>query len=287
METDITYGAFVARMRELGHVDGESIVLDWRFAEGRYERLPGFAKELVDSGVDVILAMTPPSVQAAKAATRTIPIVMVAVGDPVALGFVPSFSRPGGNITGVSNAIDDVSRKYLELLREAVPGLSRVVALVNPDNPNVRNIYRQIEAAGRAMGIAVSAVEANTAPRIEQGFEAMRRAGTEAVIVQGDGFLFVQRALIAELALKNRLATMFWTPEAVRAGALMSYGQPVSEDYRKAANYVDRILKGAQPRDLPVDQPTEVQLTLNLRTAKALGLTIPRELLLRAGEVVE
>lgn len=274
-------------MRELGYVEGQNIVSEWRFAEGKYERVSVLAKELADSKVDVIVAMTPPSIQAAKRVTSTIPIVMVAVGDPVALGFVASFSRPGGNVTGVSNAIDDVSRKYLELLREAMPKLSRVVALMNPDNPNIENIFAQIQAAGRGMGVAVSRVEANTPDRIKGGFDSMQQIRPDAVIVQGDGFLFVQRQLIADLALRGRVATLFWTREPVEAGALMSYGQNVADDYRNAANYVDRILKGANPRELPVEQPTQPKLTINLKTAKALGLTIPRELLLRADEVIQ
>ena len=287
LEGDPGFGSYLKRMRELGYVEGQNVISEWRFAEGKYERVPELAKELADSKVDVIVAMTPPSIQAAKRATSTIPIVMVAVGDPVALGFVASFSRPGGNVTGVSNAIDDVSRKYLELLREAMPKLSRVGALMNPDNPNIENIFAQIQAAGRAMGIAVSRIEANTPDRLKAGFDSMRELRPDAVIVQGDGFLFVQRQLIADLARRARVATLFWTREPVQAGALMSYGQNVADDYRNAANYVDRILKGANPRDLPVEQPTQPKLAINLKTAKALGLSIPRELLLRADEVIQ
>jgi putative ABC transport system substrate-binding protein len=287
LEGDPGFGSYLKRMRELGYVEGQNVISEWRFAEGKYERVPELAKELADSKVDVIVAMTPPSIQAAKRATSTIPIVMVAVGDPVALGFVASFSRPGGNVTGVSNAIDDVSRKYLELLREAMPKLSRVGALMNPDNPNIENIFAQIQAAGRAMGVAVSRIEANTPDRLKAGFDSMRELRPDAVIVQGDGFLFVQRQLIADLALRARVATLFWTREPVQAGALMSYGQNVADDYRNAANYVDRILKGANPRDLPVEQPTQPKLAINLKTAKALGLSIPRELLLRADEVIQ
>ena len=286
IDADSTYGTFVKRMRELGYVDGDTINFDLRFAEGKYERLPGFAKELVEARVDVILAATPPSIAAAKRATEAIPIVMVAVGDPVALGFVQSFSRPGGNITGVSNAIDDVSRKYLELLREAMPKLSRVVALVNPDNPNVGNIFGQIQAAGQAMGVAISRVEANSVDKLKAGFDSMQQVRPDAVIVQGDGFFFVERRLIADLALRNRVATMFWTREPVETGALMSYGQNVVDDYRNAANYVHKILTGANPRDLPVEQPRQPKLTINLKTAKTLGLNIPRELLLRAEETI-
>lgn len=287
LEADAGFGAYLKRMRELGYVEGQNIHSEWRFAEGQYERAALLAKELVDSRVEVIVAMTPPSIQAAREATRTIPIVMVAVGDPVALGFVSSFSRPGGNITGVSNAIDDVSRKYLELLREAMPKLSRVVALVNPDNPNVENIFKQIQAAGRSMSISVSRMDANSPDRLKTGFASLQPSQADAVIVQGDGFLFVQRQLIADLALRARVATLFWTREPVAAGALMSYGQNIADDYRNAANYVDRILKGARPGDLPVEQPTHPKLTINLKTANALGLSIPRELLLRADEVIQ
>lgn len=287
LEGDAGFGAFLKRMEELGYVEGKNVRSEWRFAEGRYERVAMLAKELVDSRVDVIVAMTPPSIRAAKEATSTIPIVMVAVGDPVALGFVTSFSRPGGNVTGVSNAIDDVSRKYLELLREAMPNVSRVVALVNPENPNVENIFGQIQTAGWGMGVAISRVDANSPDRLKTGFASMQQSQIEAVIVQGDGFLFTQRQLIADLALRARVATLFWTREPVAAGALMSYGQNIADDYRNAANYVDRILNGARPGELPVQQPTHPKLTINLKTAKALGLSIPRELMLRADEVIQ
>jgi putative ABC transport system substrate-binding protein len=286
-DRDPAFGPFLQRMRELGYVEGSGITYEWRSAEGRYERLAALAAELVAAKVDVILAGTPPAVKAAMRATTTIPIVMYAVGDPVALRFVASLPRPGGNVTGVTNAIDDVSTKYLELLRLAVPKLTRVASLANPDNPNYRNIFAPVAASGRQMGIEVRMVEATTPAQIERAFAEVRRLHAGAVIVQGDGFFSTQGRQIAELALASRVATIAWTRSLVDAGCLMSYGQDVGEDAANAANFVDRILRGAKPRDLPVEQPTNPKLVINGRTTKALGLTLPSELLLRAAEVIQ
>lgn len=285
-ETDSALGPFFTRMRELGYAAGSGVVYELRAADGRYDRLPALAAELVATKVDVILAATPPAVQAAMRATGTIPIVMGAVGDPVALGFVASLPRPGGNVSGVTNAIDDVSTKYLELLRLAMPKLSRVASLANPDNPNYRIIYEQVVSSARKLGIEVRMLEAKTPAQIDSAFAELRRSRVGAVIVQGDGFLSNQGRQIAELALANRVATIAWTRSLVDAGALMSYGQNVGDDFLNAANFVDRILKGAHPRDLPVEQPINPKLVINGRTAKALGLTLPPELLLRAADVI-
>ena len=287
METDQAFGPFLRRMRELGYVDGSNVAYEWRSADGKYERLPVLAAELVAAKVDVILAATPPAIRAAAQATKAIPIVMAAVGDPVALGFVASLPRPGGNVTGVTNAIDDVSTKYLELLRLVMPKLGRVASLANPGNPNYRNIFAQVESSGKKMAIEVRLVEASTAEQIAQAFEAMRNFHAGAAIVQGDGFFADQGRLIAGLALKSRIATMAWTRGLVEAGGLMSYGQDAADDSSNAANFVDRILKGAHPRDLPVEQPTNPKLVINRKTAAALGLKLSQELLLRAAEVIE
>ena len=280
-------GSFLKAMRELGWIEGKNVSYEWRWAEGKYERLPGLAAELVQLKPDVIVAATPPSIQAARQATASIPIVMVAVGDPVALGFVASFARPGGNVTGVSNAVDDVSNKYLELLRSVVPRLKRVAALVNPDNPNYLKILGQIQAAAKTIAVDIATIEAKTPDQIAAGIGGLKRLRADALIVQADGFFGSQWRHIAELALKHRMPTMFWTREPVEAGGLMSYGQNVADDYRKTATFVNRILKGASPRDLPVEQPTILKLTINRKTARALGLTLPQELLLRANEVIE
>ena len=284
---DPSYRSFLQSLQEQGFTDGKNVAIEWRDAEGKYERLGPLADELVKAGVDLIFAPTPPSIAAAKKASTTIPIVMVSVGDPVALGFVASFNRPGGNITGVSNQVDDVSGKYLELLRLAIPKLQRVAALVNPDNPNFKKILNRIEASAKVMGMEIVPVQANSAEQINQALNTARQGRAQAVIVQADGFLFGQRRQIIELTTKHRLASMWWTREPVEAGALMSYGQNVADDYRKAGTFVARILKGAKAADLPIEQPTILKFTLNKKTAAVLGIKVPQELLLRADEVIE
>jgi putative ABC transport system substrate-binding protein len=237
--------------------------------------------------VDVIVAATPPAIQAAQRATTAIPIVMVRTSDPVGLGFVSSLSRPGGNITGLSNLNEDISSKYLELLRAAVPRLSRVTLLVNPGQPLHSVFLKNIYAAAQKTGMKVSPVEASTASQLESAFGAMRQERAEALILLPDPFFLGQVRRIAELAAQQRLPTLFSTREAVEAGVLMSYGPNRAEDYYRAATYVDKILKGAKPGELPVEQPTKLELVINLKTAKAIGLTIPQELRLRADKVIE
>lgn len=285
--TDPAYRSFLQSLQELGFADGKNIKIEWRNADGKYERLGALASALVQSGVDVILAPTPPSIAAAKKATTTIPIVMAAVGDPVALGFVASYSRPGGNITGASNQIDDVSSKYLELLKLAQPKLQRVAVLINPENPNSKKILSQIQTSASVMRLEVVPLQANTAEQIATALSTARRGRVQALVVQADGVFASQRRQISELTSKHRLASMWWTREAVEAGGLMSYGENTVDNFRKAALFVARILKGAKPADLPVEQPTMLKLTVNAKTAKALGLKISQELLLRADEVIE
>ena len=281
------YQGFRQGMHELGYVEGKNFTIRWRFADGKYERLPSLAAELVRLNVDVVVAGTTLSVQAAHQATATIPIVMVAVPDPVGEGFAKSLSRPGGNITGLSNVVTEVSIKHLELLRAAVPKLSRVAVLINPPNPSDSLILEQIQGPAYSTGVKVFAVEASTAKQIEAGFGAMSRARTEALIVAADSYFDVQRDQIAKLAVKNHLPTIFSNRELTEAGGLMSYGQDLAEHYRRAATYVDKILKGAKPGNLPIEQPTVLELVINRSTAKALGLTIPKELVLRADKVIE
>src|SRR5439155_22331791 len=213
--------------------------------------------------------------------TTTIPIVMVRVGDPVGSGLVASLARPGGNITGLSNMSVDVSSKYLELLRAAVPKLSRVTVLVNPANPIHSDFLKRVQATAKTNGVTISPVEVSTASQIEAAFGAMTRERTGALIVLGDTFFSSQARRIAELAAQQRLPTMFWTGGLVESGGLISYGQNNAEHYYRAATYIDKILKGAKPGDLPVEQATKIELVINLKTAKAIGLTIPQELLLR------
>jgi ABC-type uncharacterized transport system substrate-binding protein len=276
-----------AGLRELGYVEGKNIVIEYRWADGKYERLPGLAAQLVQLKVDVIVAASTNAIQAAQRATTTIPIVMCATFDPVGAGFVASLSRPGGNITGLSNLSQDLSNKYLELLREAVPTLSRVSVLVNPDHPIHPSLSKNIHAAGQTTGVKVLQLEASTPSQIAAGFGAIKRERAGALIVLSDAFFFAQARQIAELAAQHRLPTMFWTREPVESGGMMSYGQNIAEHYYRAATFVDKILKGARPGDLPIEQATRVELVINLKVAKALGLTIPQPLLLRADQVIQ
>jgi len=276
-----------AGLRELGYIEDKSIVIEYRWAEGKYERLPGLAAQLVQLKPDVIVAAGTQAIQAAQKATTTIPIVMAATADPVGAGFVESLSRPGRNLTGLSNISVDLSSKYLELLRIAIPRLSRITVLVNPTHPNHPSFLKNIQASAQSSGVKVSTITARTASEIGAAFAVMKQERAGALIVLPDGLFFIQAHRIAELAGQQRLPTMFWTREMVEAGGLMSYGQDNVEHYYRAATYVDKILKGAKPGDLPVEQPTTIELVINLKTAKAIGLTIPQDLLFRADRVIE
>lgn len=281
------YGAFPQKMRELGYVEGKNLIIEWRFANGEYERLPGMAAELVQLKVDAILALGPPGVIAAQKATTAIPIVMVVSVDPVDAGFVKSLARPGGNITGLSNLAGDLSSKHLEFLLTIVPKLSRVAMLVNPANAAHAALRTNVQAAAQRASVGVLVVEAQTQREIESAFSTMAREHAGAVIVTLDPFLIQQVLQIAEQATKHRLPTIFAFREGAEAGGLLSYGQNQVDIYRRAAGYIDRIFKGARPADLPVEQPTKLELVVNGKTAKALGLTIPQSLLLRSDMVIE
>jgi putative ABC transport system substrate-binding protein len=245
------------------------------------------AAELVQMKVDVIVAATALAVHAVQRATTTIPIVMVTTADPVGTGFVVSLARPGRNITGLSNINEDVSRKYLELLRDAVPKLSRVSVLMNPGQPNHPAFLKQIQATEKTNSVKISPARASTSTQIDAAFGSMKEERAGALIVLPDPLFLAHARRIAELATQQRLPTMFGNREAVEAGGLMSYGQNREEHYYRAATYVDKILKGAKPGDLPVEQPTKFELVINLKTAKFIGLTIPQELLFRADKVIE
>ena len=286
LDSDI-FGAFSNGMRELGYVEGKNLVIEWRFAEGMYERLPTLAAELVKMKVDVIVPAGTPMIIAAQKATTTIPIVFGGINDPVGSGFVKSLARPGGNITGLSNISVDISAKHLEMLLGMVPKLSRVAVLVNPDNSSHAMVLKSVQSAAQRTNAKILPAEARTAPEIEKVFSAVAGAKAGAVIVAGDALFNQQVRQIAELAAKHRLPSVGAIREYVDAGGLMSYGPSITESYRRAAIYVDKILKGAKPGDLPIEQPTKFELIINGKTAKILGLTIPKSLLISADKVIE
>jgi putative ABC transport system substrate-binding protein len=279
--------AFRQGLRELGYVEGENIRIELRWhPPERPDLLPGIASELVRSKVDVLLAPTTPEILALKQATNTIPIVMIAPSDPVGTGLVESLARPGGNVTGLAWMSRDIMGKRLELLREAVPKVSRMSDLWNPRNPSTQRDFKEIEVAARALGITVHSAEVREPNEFVGAFSSMTRARADALVVQADYLTWVHRKQIVDLALQRRLPTMFFAREYVDAGGLMSYGANLAELFRRSASYVDKILKGVRPVDLPVEQPTNFELVINLKTAKALGITIPESILLRADEVI-
>src|SRR5262245_38166255 len=279
--------ALVTGLGELGYVQGRDVLIEDRAAEGDYDRLPGLAAELVRIKVDVIVASTTTAIRAAKQATTAVPIVMVRPADPVGSGFVASLRHPGGNITGLSNVAVDLSSKYLELLRVALPRLSRVAVLVNTSNPVHGDFLKGIRATENANGMKVLPALVTGEGQIESTFASMKRDHPGALIVLPDSLFFSQANRIAALAIRQNLPTMFGTREPVESGGLMSYGQDFAEHYYRAARYIDKIVKGAKPGDLPVEQPTKIELVVNLKTAKALGLEIPQSLLMRADRVIE
>jgi len=278
--------AFVQRMRDLGWVDGRNLTIEYRWAEGRSERFAEFAAEFVRLKVDVILTHNTPPVIAAKQATSVIPIVFATAADPVDTGLVASLARPGGNVTGLSSQTTDLASKRIELLREVVPGLRQLAFLSQPDNPYVVFDMRQAEAAARALGLETASLEIRRAEDIGPAFEGLK-GRAEALYILPDPLLFTHRLRINTLALGARLPTIHSLREYVEASGLMSYGPNWSDQWRRAADYVDKILRGAKPADLPIEQPTKFDLVVNLTTAKVLGLTIPESFLLRADELIE
>ena len=275
-------------LRELGWIVGQNIAIEPRWAEGRFERLPDLAVELVKLKVDVIVANVTQASLAAKRATSTIPIVMVGVGDPLGSGLVDNLARPGGNVTGPSSMLAEASAKQLALLKETVPSASPVAVLRNSANPVWQaSALRETEAAARAMGLRLQLLEASGPDELEGAFAAMTRERAGALFVPAD-IIFVRHAQrMAELAARHRLPAMFGFREHVEAGGLMSYAASFAVMFRRAATFVDKMLKGAKPADLPVEQPTKFELVINLKTAKALGISIPQSVLLRADEVIQ
>jgi putative ABC transport system substrate-binding protein len=248
-------GAFRRGMRERGHVEGKTFVIEWRFADGKAERLPGLVAELVHLNVDVIVTGGTPDTSAAQKATTTIPIVMANAGDPVGSGFVKSLAHPGGNITGLSNLSADIAPKLLELLRTMAPKVSRVAVLLNPANSTNAAILKSLQAAAPKVNVKILPLEAETAQEIEKAFSEMFREKAGAVVVAQDSFLIQQRSQIAELAAKGRLPSVSGIREYAEAGGMLTYGSSIADNFRRAATYVDKILKGAKPADLPVEQP--------------------------------
>ena len=280
--------AFRKGLRELGWVEDKNIVIDYRFAEGRSDRLPDLAAELVRLKVDIIVAVPTPAAAAAKNATETIPIVMINVGDPVGLGLIASLARPGGNVTGLSFGVGmETVSKGLELLKETVPKVRRVAILSNPANPSHPLAIREVKVAARSLGLQLQLLEARGPNEFDGAFAAMAKERVGALLVVADSIFILHRTRLADLAARSRLPAAYGVRENVEAGGLMSYGPSVRDLFRRAATFVDKILKGAKPADLPVEQPTKFELVINLKTAKALGLTIPPSVLIRADEVIQ
>ena len=274
-------------LRELGYVEGVNLAVEWRNAEGKMERFDALAADLVRLRVDVIVAMVPGATLAAKRSTASIPIVMVNTPDPVQLGLVASLGRPGGNVTGTTTLSADLSSKQLELLKEAVPRVVRIAVLWNPDNPWHPLALKGAEAAARSLAVQLQILEARRAEEFDSAFEAMTRKRAGAVLVLADPLTAFHRTRLTALAIKRHLPGMFATRAYAEARGLMSYWAHQADLDRRVASYVDRILKGAKPADLPIEQPTKFELVINLRTAKALGLTIPPSLLGRADDVIQ
>src|SRR6478672_10436544 len=280
--------AFRQRLRELGWVEGQNIVIDYRYAEGRVDRLPDLAAELVGVKVDLILSWGTQGVMAAKNATETIPIVMIAVRDPIGTGLIASLARPGGNVTGVSGyASLEIVAKQLELLKETVPKIRRVAILSNPTNAYHQLAIREVNVAARSLGVQLQLLEARGPNEFDGAFVAMAKERVGALLVLSDVIFNDHRTRLADLAAMNRLPTAYGIRESVETGGLMSYGPSFLDFYRRSTAYVDKILKGDKPADLPVEQPTKFELVINLRTAKTLGIEIPPTLLSRADEVIE
>jgi putative ABC transport system substrate-binding protein len=276
----------VQALRELGYVEGKNLVLEWRSAELRLERLPELVAELVGLKVDVLVAPNGPAAVVAKNATQTVPIVMM-VADPVGLGLVGSLSRPGGNVTGLSFYNEAISGKRLELLKEVVPGLARVGVLRNPLNPADPIYWKETEVAAQRLGVALEALKVRESEDFEAAFATAKQRNAQALLAFDDLLTFTYGSRVTALAASSRLPVMYGFREFPDAGGLMSYGPSIALVYRQAASFVDKILKGAKPADLPVEQPTKFELVINVKVAKALGLTVPPSLLTLADELIE
>jgi putative ABC transport system substrate-binding protein len=286
LEDSSNWAAFRQGLRDFGYVEGQNIALEWRFAEGNLDRLAEAATELVRLQMDLLVTLGTPATRAAKDATTTIPIVIMGVGDPVGSGLVASLARPGSNVTGLASLAPDLVEKQLEILTAVLPTVSRVAVLWNPAHPGHALLLREADVAAQRLGLQLHRVEARSPDAFDRAFAAMTRADAGALLVLGDTMVFQHRGRLAELAATSRLPTMYNIRPFVEAGGLLAYGPSPRDLGRRAAAYVDKILKGAKPADLPVEQPTRFELVLNLKTAQALGLTIPPSVLFQATEVI-
>ena len=278
--------AFRQGLRDAGYAEGRDVMIEWRSANGDYDQVPRLVGELVQRKVDLIIADSTVATRAAKRATSTIPIVMATIADPVGTGLVASLAHPGGNVTGLSMMTTDLSAKRLQLLKEVIPRLTRVAVLWNPDTPYHPKAIQEIKAVAPSLSIKLSFVGARTSKDFSAAFSAVSRAHTQALYVIIDPYFFNHRMTLLALASKARLPVIYGEKNFAEAGALLSYGPNFGDMFRRSAEYVDKILKGAKPADLPIEQPKEYELVINLKTAKALGLTIPESILLRADEVI-
>ena len=279
--------AFLQGLSETGYIEGQNVVIEYRWAEGRYDRLPAYAAELIDRRVDVIVTGGIPAALAAKSATSTIPIVFTGVADPVVAGLVTSLARPGGNLTGFSSLGGELVRKLLELLSEIVPQASVIALLVNPNNPNTERMITDVQEAARAKGLQLPILKAGTERELDSAFATLIQLQAGALIVGGDPFFSNRREQLVALASRQAVPAIYQFREFATVGGLISYGASNPALYRQAGNYAGRILKGAKPADLPVQQPTRFELVINLNSAKALGLTVPPSMLDLADEVIE
>ena len=283
----VRYEAFRQGLRELGYVEGKNIVIEYRFADGKLDRLQELAAELVRLKVDVAVTAGPSATRSLKKATATIPIVMAFDYDPVGSGAVANLARPGGNITGLSALYPEMSGKRLELLKEILPKLSRVAILGSSTQPGNAQALKEMELAARTLGVQLQYLEVRLSKDIETAFQAATKGRADAVLVLTSPVLVSQRSQLADLAVKSRVPATYQASEYVEAGGLMSYGVNIADLHRRAAAYVDKILKGAKPADLPVEQPTKFELVINLKTAKQIGLTVPANVLARADRVIK
>jgi putative ABC transport system substrate-binding protein len=279
--------AFVQGLRDLGYVEGQNILIEYRWAGGKLERLPAFVEDIVRLKVDVIVSSATPAIRLAKEQTSTIPIVMAGVTDPVGVGFVTSLSHPGGNITGLTHLSPDLSGKRLELLKEVVPRLRRVAVLWNPDHPGQPAAFKDTRVAAQALKVTVISIETRNKEEIERALSGIGKERPQGLFELPDPLTFFNRELITQFAAKHKLPAMYSFREYVDAGGLMSYGTSFPDLFRRAATFVDKILKGARPADLPVEQPMKFEFVINLKAAKQIGLAIPPNVLARADKVIK